>query len=192
MSFIIEYLINRNMDATLKSIISCFFLIADFVPGVITAEYCSFLTYCDDGYYCCENNTKCCSENVLTVGAIIGIVIGCIIFISCVVAVICCLTKQSHRKGQVVQPVQPAGVAIITTGQGPPGYSQPGYGQPQMYGQQPMYGQPQMYGQHPMYGQPQMYGQQSFAQQQFGSQQPTFDEKAGTSDPAYPPPPPNY
>ncbi|XP_045199133.2 uncharacterized protein LOC123553499 [Mercenaria mercenaria] len=160
-------------------------MITPMLLGVYAYEVCTYwpdLKYCDDGYYCCNDDTHCCSDTILTIGAIIGIVIGCIVFVGCVIAVICCVTKQGHRPGRIVQPVQQHGVAVITTvhPQGQPGYGQPMYGQPS-YGQQ-------------QYGvqQPPMYGQPTYGQQQHGVQQPQSGDKAGTSDPAYPPPPSNY
>ncbi|XP_053397764.1 uncharacterized protein LOC128556482 [Mercenaria mercenaria] len=157
------------MDAIIQTICLCIFVISLIISDVHAVDYCNAFYYCEDGYYCCDNDTRCCSNSLLTIGAIVGIVIGCLVFIiGCCVAVICCVKKQGHRPGQIVQPAQQPGVAIISTGQ-PQG--QPGYGQP-------------------MYGQP-IYGHQPYGQQQHGVQQPPSSNKAETSDPAYPLPPPN-
>ncbi|XP_060558257.1 uncharacterized protein LOC132718564 [Ruditapes philippinarum] len=85
--------------------------------------------WCDEG--CCGSygDKYCCNESDDAVGAIVGIVIGCIIFValvvSVVVAICCCCRKTRGRTGQVCQPA----TAQTTTIQmhSPLPYGQVGY-----------------------------------------------------------------
>jgi hypothetical protein len=141
------------------------------------SSYCpSYSQNC--AYGCCTFSGLCptVSSNcyyyyyntvLLSVGAIIGIVIGCIVFIIAVIGFSCWLCRRRRQRllnsgnsgvtmvmtGQVQQPVY--GQPVYGQQQQPniqPGYAQQGYEQQQGYGQQ---GQPyNAYGQ-PAYG----YGQ---------------------------------
>ncbi|XP_053397676.1 uncharacterized protein LOC123553501 [Mercenaria mercenaria] len=113
-----------------KNVHPLLLLVVITIISDVYGKRCTFLgPHCNNDEFCCNNNRECCSGTVLAVWVIIVIVIGCVLFISCCVAVICCLVKQSHRPGQVIQPVQQPGVSIVATGhQGQPGTGQPMYG----------------------------------------------------------------
>lgn len=136
------------MDRPLMAIYLGLLVVITAVSGVSAYDRCNSYRYCENGFYCCGSyNTRCCSNSVLAVGAIIGIVIGSIIFLSCIITVICIVVKkQNARQGQVIRPTQP-GVSVFATSQ------QTGYGQP-MYGN--------------------VYGQQFGIQQQSGTGDPAY------------------
>lgn len=122
------------------------------------AEFCTqglfTYTYCEDGYYCCNNDTQCC-PNVLSVGVIVGIVIGCLVglgfLIAFCVVCICGYGKSHGSSGNVITPNTGAPVQVISTGytQPAPGYAQHapgasgyGYGAQANLSQPPAYQQP--------------------------------------------------
>jgi len=108
----------------------------------------NFEVYCDDGYYCCHNNTRCCSEGI-SVGAIIGITLAAIFVLAiCVAGSIMMMKKKNApgrriRHGENVQHnVQ--NISVIN----PPPYSQfsnqpPNYNQSNQSGNYFAYNQPQ-------------------------------------------------
>lgn len=113
-------------------------------------SYSSTFTCYGDNEYCCNNDTDCC--NFLSVGAIVGIVIGCLFAIGMVITFICiCVQKSKRRPGVIVQPNQQATVAYVGYS-GQTQYSQNQYGH-QQYMTPPQYSQQQ-------YTTPASYGQQ--------------------------------
>ncbi|XP_060558256.1 protein shisa-5-like [Ruditapes philippinarum] len=115
------------------------FILCAGITSSFAGTYCynhddSF--WCDEGCcgsygdkYCCANESDGAYESDDIVEVIIGIVIGCIIFVvlvvSVVVAICCCCRKTRGRTGQVCQPA----TAQTTTIQmhSPLPYGQVGY-----------------------------------------------------------------
>ncbi|XP_061165705.1 uncharacterized protein LOC133174621 [Saccostrea echinata] len=97
-------------------------------------------------YHCCSGNIWCCpsgyictgTATCISIGAIVGPIVGLIAIIVYVVVCCICYKKRQQTPGVVYNPQT----------------TQPGYGQPQAYGQPQTYGQPQPYGQPQAYGQP--------------------------------------
>ncbi|XP_071130378.1 uncharacterized protein [Mytilus edulis] len=137
--------------------------------GVASASYCSYYSYyydnkayqyCSDG--CCNSytNSPCCyysySDFTLSVGAIIGIVIGVLVAIATVVTIavcLCCACARStpSTQGHVITSAQPTVAYVATSNQtGMQGYSQP-YGVHDNSGfvPPPAYNHSAMPGQHP-------------------------------------------
>ncbi|XP_022090643.1 uncharacterized protein LOC110979287 isoform X2 [Acanthaster planci] len=128
---------------------------------------------CFDDYYCCHEYTydyDCCYDYFqLSVGAIVGIVIGSLIFLGIIIAVIvalcccCCAAANSGNRGRptTVTHVQ-GGVPMTTTVQSYP------QGQQAQHVQQFPAGQPAYKGQEPYPGQLQAYqGQQVYPGQNY-------------------------
>lgn len=110
-------------------------VISVVLTSVTGEDYCHFWLTCSDGYICCNNNIECCPDTRwLSTAAIIGIVIGGVIFVTVVVGVIvalaCGCKKTRAHGGNVVYPSASAPVQIISTGQMHVGQPYPNYGQP--------------------------------------------------------------
>ncbi|KAK7102736.1 protein shisa-5-like [Littorina saxatilis] len=150
-----------------------------------TSQYCPF-GCCGSGYY-----EYCCT---VSVGIIIGCVIGGLVAIGVIITIVCCCVKQQSHGGRVVYPNP--GLAVVSTG----AHGQPAYNPYQPMPQQPMGG---MLHQHPqpMGGMPQQPYQPmgGMPQQPPQNKTPNAPPPAYYSDPAYaagensnvPPNPPN-
>ncbi|XP_038071529.1 cuticle collagen 13-like [Patiria miniata] len=159
----------------------------EYCPGTYSNFWCPTYSDNDGQDECCQDNTPynhCCyfdtdyeSVYQLSVGAIVGIVIGSLILLGIIIAVIvavccccCCATKsgaQGRRTGPTTVTHFQGGTQMTTMtaqsySQGQPAYpggQQVPTGQPPYPGQQAYPGQPQAYpGQPQAYpGQPQAY-----------------------------------
>ncbi|KAK7101431.1 uncharacterized protein [Littorina saxatilis] len=134
-------------------------------------QYCAF-GCCGSGLY-----EYCCT---VSVGLIIGCVIGGLVVIGVIIAIVCCCVKQQSHSGRVVHPN--TGVAVVSTGV---------HGQHSYNPYQPMPHQPHqpMGGMHhqphqPMGGMPQQpYGGMPSQNKFPNAPPPAYNY----SDPAYPP-----
>ncbi|WAR02482.1 hypothetical protein MAR_009040 [Mya arenaria] len=133
--------------------------------------------YCDDGKYCCGDN-----HNPFAISAIVGIVIGGIIFLCFVVACICFCVQASNKPSRVIQPHPGANIAVVGFQSSPGSYpSQNGYNQ---YPPPPAYNQAgSQYPPPPAYNQSAAYNEPSNQPPAFGQATPGFSQTA------YPPPP---
>lgn len=145
------------------------------------AQNCNF-GCCDANGICPISATNCYyyynSVIILGVGAIVGIVIGCIVFIVAVIGFSCWLCRRRRR----MLAGSGAGVTVVMTGQAtgyPPTYGQVAYGQP-AYGQNPVgYGQPLNNEVVVGYGKPIPTGQPAYGYGQPNNpmtEQPTFGQ----------------
>lgn len=112
--------------------------------------YGAVYTYCEDGYYCCYNNTRCCTSG-LSIGAIVGIIVGIILTISLCAFCAALFLKKKNKPGRVIHPPnqQVFAVSTVTPNQYPGGSSNP-YASQYPAGSTNPYAQP--YGSYGFYG----------------------------------------
>ncbi|XP_071122454.1 uncharacterized protein [Mytilus edulis] len=118
--------------------------------GGVYVSYCSGYCYGSYGYQYCDYYYYYDTSHIgtLSIGAFVGLIIGCIIFfiffVFVTVAICKSCTRSAGQHGRIVNPA--GGVSVVQTGQqqgGPGGYH---YGHPQMYsngGYHPGYPPPQ-------------------------------------------------
>lgn len=135
-----------------------------------------YYTYCDDGYYCCGNNTQCCAKG-LSAGPVIGIVFGILFVLGVCMFCFVFITKKTKRPNRLVRPQNQQNCNVSTLG-GTPQLLHQGFSMDGQRHTYPAWGQP-YYPYNP--GQPDPYCQFSVTT----PQPPPYSQNDLAPPPAY-------
>ncbi|KAH3885154.1 cysteine and tyrosine-rich protein 1-like [Dreissena polymorpha] len=108
-----------EMNGYINGVVVLFVFILNVCPVLgyeVCLNYLVTFTYCETGYHCCDNKTRCCADSpLLTVGAIVGIVFGALVFLGFCIAFICyAVTRSKTRPGRVIMPSNNNQVSVVS------------------------------------------------------------------------------